>query len=173
MNRELIVLENRYRANHRVVLISFAVISFLFVINSINEAGDLTGPLVTVFFLILSAYLACLAFAKKGLLRKGDKLYRTLSLGRVLLFKTFVPFQNRKVISALNLSKRYRFSFVPSGGESSGESENVKELFLLSDDHMQRDSIIYLDKETNCDLAVRFLTENFDLHYEDFRPRSK
>ncbi|MEP2990924.1 MAG: hypothetical protein ABJM06_08475 [Gilvibacter sp.] len=173
MKKDLIVLENRYRAHQRVVLISLSVISFLFVINSVNDTGDLTGPWVTGFFLILSVYLACLAFAKKGLLRRGEKLYKTISFGKVLLFKTNVPFQNRKVISVLNFGKRYRFSFIPSGGESKGESELVYELFLLSDDHMQRDPIIYLDQDEKSDLAVNFLTKNFELRYEDFSPELK
>ena len=170
MKKELIVFENRYQAHHRVVLISFAVISFFFVYNSINKTGDLTGPIVTVIFTFLTIYLSFLAFAKKGLLNKEDKLYKTISIGKIMLFRTSVNLQNRKVVSILSSRKRLRFSFISTGNESQGDSFSVNELFLLNDNHTERDPIIYFEQKENVGRAIDFLTKNFQLRHEEFQP---
>ena len=170
MAKDLIVLENRYRSHQRVVLICFAFTSLLFVYNSINETGDLTGIFVTIFFLILTVYLICLAFSKKGLLSQNDKLYKIISIGKIILLKTNVKFSNRKIVSILVFRKRQKYAFIPSSNPDQGESLTVNEIFLLNENHTERDSVIYFEKRENSELAIDFLTSHFPLKYEEFSP---
>ena len=77
---------------------------------------------------------------------------------------------NRPVVSILKFKKSQKFAFFSAAKPDLSEEFNSFQLFVLTDNHIKRDSVMYFKKEENAQKAIQFLTSDFPLRHEVFSP---
>ncbi len=165
-----IALESRYSLHQKVMLFGFSFIAFTGFFNLISENLNMLGYLIAFLFFTLSIYFLALAFSKKGLLKRGQKLYKTSSFLGFIIFRRKISIIERPIVSILKFKKKQKFAFVSSANPDQSETFNSFEIFVLNQRHTKRDSVIYFKKKENADKAIDFLTTNFPLKHEIFSP---
>ncbi|WP_034257680.1 hypothetical protein [Altibacter lentus] len=165
-----ITFEDRYSFHQKTMLGGFAAISAIGFYNSISALYEVIGIITSIFFLMLTLFLLALIFSKKGLQKKGENLYKTISIKGITLLKSKIKLSDRPAVSILKIKKQQKFAFVSSANPDQSESFNSFEIFVLNQRHTKRDPVIYFKNEENATKAIKFLTTEFRLKHEIFSP---
>ena len=142
----------------------------MFVIELIDNNLNWKGYLIFILSLLLFFYLISLAFSQKGLIKKGNKLYRAKFFNGITLYKNKVRLNDRPVVSILKFKKRQKYAFFSAAKPDLDKSFNSFEIFVLNDRHIKRDSVMYFKNEESSRKAIEFLTTDFPLRHEVFSP---
>ncbi len=152
------------------MLFGFTIIALLFLTQHIKANMVLIDFLISIFFLFLGLFLLALMFSRKSLIVKKEKLYRSISIFGILLFRKKIKLYDRPIVSILKVKKSQKFAFVSSANPDQSESFSSFEIYVLNKKHTLRDSVVYFKKERNAHEAVNFLIENLPLKLEIFSP---
>ncbi|MFV8226906.1 hypothetical protein [Christiangramia aquimixticola] len=170
MRQEKLILETSFSLHQKIILIGFSLIPLMFIIELIEKRLNWKGYIFFIIALLLFCYLISLAFSKKGLIKKNQKLYKAKFFKGIILFKQKINLKDRPVVSILKFKKSQKFAFFSAAKPDLGESFNSFEIFILNRTHYKRDSIMYFKKEESSQEAVKFLTNDFPLKHEIFSP---
>ena len=172
MEQKKIFLSNEWAFNptQKLMILLFSVIPFMVVRDLVLIELSLFGYFLLVLFLLLFFYLIGLAFSKKGLMIKNDKLYHIRIAKGYTLYRKNIDLEERPVVSILQFTKRQKLPFVFVSKPDAEQSFLAYELFVLKERHIKRDKVIFFENEHSAQGAVQFLEENLGLRNEIFSP---
>ena len=170
VKEEKLPLEASFNLHQKMILLGVSLLPGWFVVELSGRYLGLTGYLFLIFFLSLFFYLVSLAFSKKGLVKKGHKLYKAKIFNGVTLSKRKVDLTDRPVVSILKFRKSQKMIWFSIAKPDLAQSFNSFEVFVLNERHIKRDSVMYFESEENANKAVDFLTTGFPLKHEIFSP---
>ena len=170
MKSEKLPLEQSFNLQQKIILVGISLIPLLLIIALINIQLNWKGYLVFITILLLFIYLISLAFSKKGLIKKENKIYKAKFFRGLTLFKRKIDLTDRPVASILKFKKSQKLAFFSAAKPDLNESFNSFEIFVLNKTHYKRDSIIYFKNESSAKKAIEFITQDFSLRHEVFSP---
>jgi hypothetical protein len=170
MKQEKLISEAGFSLHQKIILIGFSLPPLLFLVALCFIDLNWRGYIFFLVILILFLMFISLAFSKKGLIKKGDKLYKGKFFFGTTIFRRKVNLHNRPVVSILKFKKSQKLSFFSAAKPDLGEQFNSYEIFVLTENHVKRDSVMYFKNEENAQKAIQFLTNDFPLRYEVFSP---
>ena len=170
MKQEKFISETAFSLHQRVILIGFSLPPLLFLVALCLIDLNWKGYIFFLVILFLFLMFISLAFSKKGLIKKGDKLYKGKFFLGSTIFRRKIKLHNRPVVSILKFKKSQKLSFFSAARPDLGEQFNSFEIFILTGNHIKRDSVMYFKKEENAQKAIQFLTNDFPLRHEVFSP---
>lgn len=167
---EKLPLEPSFNLHQKMILMGVSLLPAWFVVELSERFLSLTGYLFLMFFLLLFFYLVSLTFSKKGLIKKGNKLYKAKIINGITLSRSKVNLTDRPVVSILKFKKSQKMIWFSIAKPDLAQSFNSFEVFVLNDRHIKRDSVMYFEREENANKAIEFLTTDFPLRHELFSP---
>lgn len=170
MKTEKLPLEPGFNLHQKIIFIGFSLIPLMVIIELIDDNLNWKGYLVYNLALLLFLYLISLAFSRKGLIKKGNKLYKGKFFNGLILHKKRIRLKDRPVVSILKFKKRQKYAFFSAAKPDLDSSFNTFEVFVLDERHVKRDSVMYFKNEENSQKAIEFLTTDFPLRQEVFSP---
>ncbi|MFD1095594.1 hypothetical protein [Salegentibacter chungangensis] len=170
MKKENLILEPSFNLQQQIIILGISLIPLMFIIALIEAKLNWKGYLTFTFVLLLFSYLFALAFSKKGMIKKGNKLYKAKFFRGHTLFRQKVDLSDRPVVSILKFKKSQKLAFFSAARPDLSESFNSFEIFVLNENHFKRDSVMYFEEEDSAKKAVEFLTTDFPLRHEVFSP---
>ena len=167
---EKLPLETSYNLHQKMILLGVSLFPGWFIVELSGRNLSINGGLLLMFFLLLFFYVVSLAFSHKGLVKKGDKLYKAKIFNGVTLSKRRVDLTERPVVSILRFKKSQKMIWFSIAKPDLGKMFNSFEVFVLNESHTKRELVIYFTSEENANKAVEFLTSGFPLKHEIFSP---
>lgn len=170
MTEEKLPLETAYNLHQKMILLGVSLLPALFVIELSGRNLSWIGYLMLMAFLSLFFYLVSLAFSKKRLVKKNNKLYKAKIFNGVTLSRSRIRLTDRPVVSILKFKKSQKMIWFSMAKPDLGKSFNSFEVFVLNESHVKRDSVMYFENEENANKALEFITTGFPLKHEIFSP---
>ena len=170
MAEEKLPLEDSFNLHQKMILLGVSLLPGWFVVELSGRNLTLTGYLLLMLFLSLFFYMVSLAFSKKGLVKKDNKLYKAKIFNGVTLSKRRVDLTDRPAVSILKFKKSQKMIWFSVAKPDLGQTFNSFEVFVLNESHVKRDSVQFFESEENANKALEFITSGFPVKHEVFSP---
>ncbi len=121
-------------------------------------------------FSILGISLLALTFSKVGFKIHNDELYRTLSFLNFEFYSKKTNPKNNKIFSILYKNVFQRNDYLSAGGADVSYKFAVQDFVLLSDNHLEKESIVRLNSQKHSDELKLFLEDVGKLKFETYSP---
>lgn len=170
MKEEKLPLEASFNLHQKMIIMGLSLLPAMFVVELSGRNMNWKGYLILVIFLSLFFYLISLAFSRKGLIKKDQKLYKAKIFNGVTLYQNRVDLTDRPVVSILKFRKSQKLIWFSMAKPDLGKTFNSFEVFVLNQRHIKRDSVMFFQNEETAKKAIEFLTTDFPLRHELFSP---
>ena len=166
-----ILLENRFTTHQKLHLILSIGAPFILIIFTLARTNlNYIGYLVLFIFILIYTLIVCLAFTKRGLLKKGSDLYRGLYFAEKLILKKKINLNDKPKISILKFKRSQKMAWFSVAKPDLASEFNAFDINLLNDKHTKKEMLISLTNNETAKKTIDFLSSNFDLQYEIYSP---
>jgi hypothetical protein len=166
-----IILEPRFTAHQKThILFSIGAPIVLIIIILIGMNLNYKGYIILFLIILIYFSMICLAFSRRGLLKKGSDLYRGLYFKNILLLKKKINLTNKTKISILRFRRSQKMAWFSIARPDLATGFNAFDINLLNHKHTQRELLISFRNIDNANKAIDFLETNFDLKHEIYSP---
>ena len=166
-----IILEYRFSSHQKTHIIFFIGSPLILIIYSLMKI-NLNNVGLSVLFLLIVIYLSlvCLAFTRRGLLKKGSELHRGLFFFKKLILKKKIDLTNKSKIAILKFNKTQKMGWFSAARPDLSLGFSSLDINLLNKKHTKRETLISLTDNEKATRAVEFLEAKFELKNEKYSP---
>tara|TARA_B100000795_G_C22506077_1_gene325848 strand:+ start:25 stop:573 length:549 start_codon:yes stop_codon:yes gene_type:complete len=166
-----IILEYRFTNHQKITFLVYIGAPFLigiFYLLKINL--NLKGFFILTLCVICYILLIAVAFFKRGFLKVNSNLYKgSFFLGKLFL-KTRIDISEKPKMTMLSFGKSQKLAWFSAAKPDLAVQYKSYEINILNNRHTKREPILNLKKKENVEPTTEFLTSNFDLKYEKYKP---
>lgn len=172
-----IILKDNFEFKQKAILLvpTFFFLYFSFVglqtfLNHKIEELNITFFIMLFIFSIIGISLLALTFSKVGFKVLDNDLYKILSFLDFNFYSTKINPKDSKIFSILYKKAFQRNDYLSAGGADVSYNFAIQDFVLLSQNHLEKESIIRLNSEKHSDKLKIFLEESGKLKYEIYSP---
>lgn len=166
-----IILESRFTTHQKIHMTLYIGGPLIFIIFSMMRTYlNNMGLFILLMFILIYLSLMCLAFTKRGLLKKEDKLYRGLYFFRKLILKKKIDLTDKPKVSILKFNRRQKMGWFSAARPDLSLAFNALDINLLNEKHTRRETLISLTNDEKATEAINFLENEFNLIHERYSP---
>lgn len=172
-----IILNHNFEFKQKVILLVptffflyFSYIGWQTFFNHKIEELNYVFFIMLFVFSILGLSLVALTFSKVGFKICNDKLYKTLSFLQFDFYSKGINSNDKKIFSVLYKNVFQRNDYLSAGGADVSYKFAVQDFVLLSENHLEKQSIVRLNSQELSDHLKVFLEESGKLKFEIYSP---
>lgn len=166
-----IILESRFTSHQKIHITLIIGAPFILIIVALLRMDlNYIGYIVLLLFVLIYSMMICLAFTKRGLLKKNSELYRGLYFKNTLLLKKKINLEDKTKVSVLKFKKSQKMAWFSVAQPDMASDFNAFDITLLNDKHTDKDALVSLSCEELAKKAIEFLEAKFNLAYEIYSP---
>lgn len=166
-----IILEPRFTPHQKTHLIlSIGAPFIIIIIALLGIELNYRGYIFLFVIILVYAAVVCLAFTKRGLLKKDSVLYRGLFFKNILLIKKKINLTNKSKVSILKFKRSRKMAWFSVARPDLASGFNAFDINLLNDKHTQKELLISLSNIDTATKTINFLESKFDLKHEIYSP---
>ncbi len=173
-----IVLNHNFEFKQKAILLvpTFFFLYFSFICwqtffnHRIEELNNVFFIILFIFS-ILGISLLALTFSKVGFKVHNNELYKTLSFLNFDFYSKKINPKKNEIFSILYKNVFQRNDYLSAGGADVSYKFAVQDFVLLSENHLEKQSIVKLNSQKYSDELKIFLEESGKLKFEIYSPK--
>ena len=165
-----IILEKKFNFYQTVIISGAALLNFVILFQMFRGNLSVIGFVITIPFCLSFLPFVALAFCKKGLIVMNDKLYVGLFAFDFLFWMSHQKTMQRPAVSILTFKKNQKLGFLAAANPDYADSFQSYDIYLLSENHIQRDIVLYLKSRARAEQGIEFIEKHLAINYEIFSP---